>query len=88
MQNVETRHAASDSSDFLRNEETIVRRENEVAEKESLHDLESQKHTHAIETGTSQLRVYIYLATYFLINFGLTFYNKSIMGSVSFFKIY
>lgn len=35
------------------------------------------------EPAASSLKTFLYLATYFLINLSLTFYNKAVMGSVS-----
>lgn len=35
------------------------------------------------EPPASNLKTFLYLATYFLINLSLTFYNKAVMGSVS-----
>lgn len=57
-------------------------------ENEPLLDLEGQqdgKHVlsqRPTEPAASSTKTFIYLATYFIMNLSLTFYNKAVMGSV------
>jgi len=60
----------------------------DIKENEPLLDLESQqdgKHVlsqRPTEPAASRTKTFIYLATYFIMNLSLTFYNKAVMGSV------
>ena len=57
-------------------------------ENEPLLDLESQHEEkqelahRATEPAVSRTKTFVFLATYFVMNLSLTFYNKAVMGSV------
>ncbi|KAH6872756.1 triose-phosphate transporter family-domain-containing protein [Alternaria rosae] len=62
----------------------------ELKENEPLLDLESQQDAKHVlsqrptEPAASRTKTFIYLATYFIMNLSLTFYNKAVMGSFPF----